>query len=777
MAPQDGLKSRVASCHGPATFRRRIARSAEVRLTGIEASSLAGVRAALTDAELPAHPKDWLAADLSLGSWSYHHLAMTLRAQLGLASGENRAKAPEFPTSTGHGGRMRDASLIGELVDAESRGNTGIIAALDHIQDIGAALADGPPRSVLIFAPRFGIRWRQDDIASLRFLACAVQTTSARLVLIAPDRSNAGLPGDFNIRWVKTPAAPAPPDAPPPLAAFIPSVIEKELGAQIGLADIPPSLVASLPNGAALIDPMLRVRPTAQFRHFFDRLGAIETLDPALRAFAQLNGSGYHADPGFLVRQSWRSFTGGGHEIALDLMRHAVACAPDAISRGTFLYELQGMRIALQKFKEAREVEAPDPSLPLETRAGILLTKGWGATLSGHPQEGRAHLSTALDMLQDRIGGGSQFLYLKNIYALSLVRTGSWKEALRHEKEIEVALNHTQDETGLRDWPMIYVNALNQARLFKYHKDFDRSCAYYQRGFATTLGARSESDAVYANFCLAKLYDQQGDDQSAFLCWFRAALHWAAAEVPEALAMRVASGILERQVTPYERVVDNISDVLGKALAAAAARVGINPANDAAPLVFTREDFHKTPKTSALVGAKGWAVILTPDPGIGIALAGPSHDRLRILLSGLIRRAAPETVPTERCVALLPCAATGEMPLSKGAALLTAAQTGIRAVVFDAQHIPVTPEDAARICTGREIRHGPAVGGWQYKEKGDICVFFKRNRHPIQLTGHRAKVFSDASQGIAHKRLATNSARATAIQQLEEAGILISISP
>ena len=104
-------------------------------------------------------------------------------------------------------------------------------------------------------------------------------------------------------------------------------------------------------------------------------------MAPLIKAFAQIRGNGYFADPVFLVRQSWGCFSAGAHGIATDLMMHAVDCAPDAQTRGRFLYELQGMRIALQDFGIVREVPDPDADLPDEEQAGITLTKGWACDL------------------------------------------------------------------------------------------------------------------------------------------------------------------------------------------------------------------------------------------------------------------------------------------------------------------------------------------------------------------------------------------------------------
>jgi hypothetical protein len=97
---------------------------------------------------------------------------------------------------------------------------------------------------------------------------------------------------------------------------------------------------------------------------------------------------------------------------------------------------------------------------------------------------------------------------------------------------------------------------------------------------------------------MGRLYDDHGHADQAFQAWLRAAFHWTAAEAPEALAMRVAVGILGSGVGAYEYVADDIADTLTGALFGVAERAGVRAANRG-PAVFRRVD------TIAPGGARG----------------------------------------------------------------------------------------------------------------------------------------------------------------------------
>ena len=137
-----------------------------------------------------------------------------------------------------------------------------------------------------------------------------------------------------------------------------------------------------------------------------------------------------------------------------------------------------------------------------------------------------------LERSQELLGAhqtGREFLYLLNIRALAEARGKKFEEALRLENLIEQGLGSLEKA----DWRLMYVNAVNLARLYRYSGDWGLSEEYYQRAFRTTWGVRSESDSIYTNICLALTAHGMGDPDRAFSFWIRAAMHWVACARPE----------------------------------------------------------------------------------------------------------------------------------------------------------------------------------------------------------------------------------------------------
>ncbi|MBV8334675.1 MAG: hypothetical protein JO358_04340, partial [Alphaproteobacteria bacterium] len=615
-----------------------------------------------------------------------------------------------------------------------------------------------PGRVLLVLAPRFGHVWRPGDAAYVRFLAHGIGSADARLVLVAADATAPVLPPGLEVDWWNSPSAEPPASAPPEsLAGLIPDTPTRTLAGQTGLLGLAPEHRLDLPHGRLLVDPALRARPAAPLRRQFDKLGAIEGIEPSLRAYAQRHGNGYFCDPVFLITQSWERFAEGAYDIALDLAEHAVLCTSDPAARARFLYELQGMRIALQRFADARRVSDPDHAQPAAIRAGLLLAKGWALALSGCPGDAKPYLATAKSMLHASVGSVRQFLYVRNIYALSLARTGEWEQAMAEEKEIEAALDAHAVASGAPDWPLTYVNSLNQARLYKYRKDFSRALQYYDRAFATTLGARSESDAIYANLCLARLHAEAGEAQDAYFYWLRAGLHWAAARVPEALAPRVTSGILGRPIDRRDQVVDEISEVLIREIARAARVAG----RDCAPVmetpVFRRLDGVAAAQGAGferMIGDPGWAVLVACAGREPPALGSEPHVQLRRLLASLILSAVPDWESSRPARILLPCGTTGELPRTRAEATLITARLGIGDLVYGGRAYALSASERQRLIASRRIIRGEAVGAFGGNADESLTIEFKRYRAPVELTGLAARVFAAAAEARTPAELA-----------------------
>src|SRR5207247_3985118 len=115
-----------------------------------------------------------------------------------------------------------------------------------------------------------------------------------------------------------------------------------------------------------------------------------------------------------------------------------------------------------------------------------------------------------------------------------------WKGAFVIEETIQAALGRIT--TGR--WQLTYINSLNMARLYRRRGDFDAAQRSYREAFATSFGTWSDSDAIYANVCAARVHEARRWYASALHAWGRAALYWVSSAVPEAIARRVTRTIL-----------------------------------------------------------------------------------------------------------------------------------------------------------------------------------------------------------------------------------------
>lgn len=229
---------------------------------------------------MAADSTHWYVADLSLGAWVGHQAARRILEQLANPI-DIESDAPGFGRHFRRSGSytIEDAGLIGKLVDAESKGDTGVIAALALAERTIEALRRVPGHVLLVLAPRFGHVWRPDDAAYVRFLAHGIGGVDARLVLVAADAAAPVLPPGLEVDWWNSPPTEPPASAPPEsLAGLIPDTPTRTLAGQTGLLGLAPAHGAELLQGRLLIDPALRSRPAAPLRRQFDKLGALEGI-------------------------------------------------------------------------------------------------------------------------------------------------------------------------------------------------------------------------------------------------------------------------------------------------------------------------------------------------------------------------------------------------------------------------------------------------------------------------------------------------------------------
>ena len=670
-----------------------------LRISGVRAATLAAVRAVVGDTTR------WAASDLTLGAWRPHQIASELFAQLGLPP----ATTPRaMIRSEGDAALPAYADVVGAGIDAEAAGDRAVLDALALAGRLLDALRTEPPWILTVLAPRFGLAWERQDELFLGFLAQGLIATPTRVVLVDP--GDATVPPDWDVRW--TTAEGLATGEGSGLAALAPGVVDPAVRAVVGGAPA----AAALPRDHLLVPPEHRSTPDATPRVVFDRLAVAAVAVPWLAAYATYRGSSFFVDDRRLTEHAWSCFAQGGPDIAIRLMDRASECARTPVRRAACQSQAQGMRISLHRFAEvAAGPEAPR-GLPEPLRGGLLQAKGWGLVMTDDATNAEAYLDEARGRLDPRTHARER-LYVDNIRALGRLKCGDVAGALALEQAIEAALAETED------WRLRYVNAINLARLHRRLGDLDAAARYYARAFDTSLGVRSESDAVYANVCLARIDAERGRSETALAGWLRACLHWCAASAPEALGPRVAAALVN---APAVRLTEAVSRALADALRAAADDAGI-ASTPRDPLIIGRTDAASAPRACPLraCGAPGVSVLVAADPPPEI-FTGREHRALRGLLAALL----PDV---DDATALLGDDGLGREIAGSPAELLATCLRLDVPVLRYAGHVGAPDARLRkRLWGGLRARRGPAVAGVEQAGSGGV-VRFRRHRPPLAL--------------------------------------------
>ncbi len=723
---------------GRARLRPRSTRGPHLR--GLRVGSLAALLEALGG---PEAVSGWLVTDLSLGAWQGQQVGRDLCAQLGLPTPGGPAALGEYGASMAMSkSKETTADLIGVFIDSESGGSSLVRTALALVEQVLERVSQGPPRTFLAFAPLGRSAWEVENVLLLRFLADGLRETPHRLWLVSTGDTEPVLPSGWTADW-RTVGDARGPVGKGALLGLVPGLIEPELAKRLDPSGQTGTL--RLASGHLLVAPESRRPVEACSRSDFDRLGAAVKDVEWLSAYSQCHGNNYFSAPFFLCQQAWTRFTEGGYGISDRLMARAAACAHAPDARGRLLWELQGMRIAAQRFEEAARVDDPPPSMKREDRGGILQTKGWALTLLQDAKRGEPYLRQARELLSDAEIGVRPRLYLMNIHALSRLRTGDYAGALAIEKEIEQRLSELTAE-GRRDWHLEYINFINQARLYRQAKDFESCERYYGRAFETTLGVRAESDLVYAHACLARMETARGRTSDAFLGWLRSALYWLSARVPEALANRASTALLQRTVHPHEIVVEEISATLEKELRASALATqrpelarGVASAEGAeAPAFISLEPGGSPPPLRALVGGPGWSVLCT-DEVLPAALEGEAYKRLGALVHQLLQVLGGAEDLARSGTLVVDDRLGHELAMSEDEAWETCVRLSIPRMVFDGRVKELTPEERERLERGSRVRLGSAVRQVTGSDE-QVRVVFKRYLSARTVEGEQARL-------------------------------------
>lgn len=670
--------------------------------------------------------QNWLSAegfptplfvDLSLGGWRPRQAAVELATQLGIAL--------PVPDDSGHGTafdteRPSYADIIGSGVDAEARGDRSIIAAFHDAATITSSIASDP-RPVFLFPPRFGLPWREENHWFVRFLARGLSGIDQFVTVVDQSSEQQQLPaGSWHVETTTLTGEGIPPPTEAGLSAFVPGLVPKGLLRLPGIGEPPEGL--DLAHGLFLIAPEQRSDPRVVPRTTLDRFTGLMQGQPWERAFGQCFGNNLFVASLELTDLAWQAFAQGSLELALEFLERAVTCAKTPAEKAVCHARAQGIRIASHRFAEVAAVPEPARTLPPALRQFILQTKGWGLVMTGNPTAAEECFSVPLATLASKPTLDTEDLYLLNIHALSVLRQGRPEEALAIEHRIEAERENQPDP----DHRLSYINHINLARLYRGRGELGPASRHYEEAFATTTGVRSASEALHWNVIQASMAAAAGDGAQADIAWLRAALHWLACPVPEALGQRVIQALLGHPPTPGEDRVDSVANALRSRLTAndrscPVAAVHFAGIEDPAP-----RSIHQA------VGAPGWSVFVSHDPPLGKADERESRLQLGSLVFARLRELADLPGPETPLTLVVDPRHGTEMAGNPRELLSAAVEHEAPEICWQQQHLSLDADQRARLICESTVALGPAV------EKSSLAdpvpyVLFRRYLPPRAL--------------------------------------------
>jgi hypothetical protein len=510
--------------------------------------------------------------------------------------------------------------------------------------------------------------------------------------------------------------------------ALVPGIITLAVAEALQVAGRKEDLLP-LPEGCFLVAPELRQDPRRIAPEEYDRLAIMGRRIPWLAAYASYHCRDHAVKRRFLWEQARREFQAGAFELASRLLYRVIPLASTPVERGVYQLSAQSVHILDEQFERAAELPVPDARLPAELSGWLWHTKGWALAMLEKPAEAETCLKEARELLAG-IKDREEYLYLMNISALNRLKLGDWKGSLDMENEIRSSLERVT--SGL--WQIRYINSLNLARLHKCHGDFDEATRYYDEAFATQVGLRSDSDAIYRNVCLARLAEARGRSADALSAWARAAMHWVSSEAPEAVGKRVTSAILGFMPRPGEQ---DLSDTVSEAFVS---HLMVEGTVDGPS--FVRAD---ALEPGMIVSATWYAlegpgcIVLAMEKRVPPVLFSQANARLRGALAGLLRIRRLRTIVVDDQLGY-------EMPTNKTQILLVALRLGIRRLHLCGSTVELDERTRRRLESGMHICLSSAVDRVNF-EPGRTVVIFKRYREPQVLSDPASQVLKIITDG------------------------------
>jgi hypothetical protein len=685
-----------------------------LKLKGVHFESWDVLKAQLN---LDSLSSDCLFSDLSLGAQKGHWVLNELNGQLGLS-----AYDPIQPL-IGIRSEQQYADTISRLIDNESIGDINFLAAYAGCKKIIDELVEQHVKCIVIIPPNSMNEWEDENLKFVRLLTQGIEAIDCDLVILSYPGCNLGE------EWDVVFENEAPENVHSEGSFGLPGVLDPQLATIF--KDLIPDSSLELSNNYVVTSLLTRLNLASNTAEFLGLLSGQEAYRHLYTYFNLLEIDESENVEEFQLEAAKR-FSEGAYAIALRILKSIKGKVQDPLILASITSQMQNIRIALMYFSEAAQEATPSLDLPDEYKASLFQAKAWGLVMTNQAQEAEAYFEQARTFLSEE-DYPRMYLYLMNISALNKLRIGEIETAFRFEREIEEKLSIRD----VQDWHILYINSINQARLYKKVNDLVRAEEYYLKAFEINNSLKVESDLLYTNFCLAQLEDLKGNSDASYTYYLRTCIHWLCNETPESLAPRVAQAVLSKNLSSELGRVNDISKRLIDQLKTATAKANIE-IKDVSTTRFNFRRVSESIQPEIAVGTNGVGVFAgneADDTGYRCK----AYDELRLIVSNCLRTAFPElndfkTLYTDTVFG-------NELPSSSKELISSCIYYGVDKLVFGSNKFYLSEEDRNGLLMSSAVRLCGGISSARPSEN-QIVIYFKRYNSPISIEGLEREILS-----------------------------------
>ncbi len=656
-----------------------------------------------------------LFSDLSLGAQKGHWVLNELNGQLGLSPYDS------VQPLIGIRSEQQYADTISRLIDNESIGDINFLAAYAGCKKIINELVEQHVKCIVIIPPNATNVWEDENLKFVRLLVQGIEAIDCDLTILSYPGCNLGEEWDV----VFENEAPEGVHFNDDFA--LPGVLDGKLATIF--KELVPDSSLELSNDYVVASPLTRLK-IANNNTEFIRLLSNQEVYRHLYTYFNLLEIDESANVEEFQMEAAKRFSEGAYAIALRMLKSIKGKVKAPLILASITSQMQNIRIALMYFSEAAQEVTPSLDLPDEYKASLFQAKAWGLVMTNQAQEAEDYFEQARAFLSEE-DHPRMYLYLMNISALNKLRIGEIDTAFRFEREIEEKLS----TRVVQDWHILYVNSINQARLYKKVNDLVRAEEYYMKAFEINNSLKVESDLLYTNFCLAQLEDLKGNSAASYTYYLRTCIHWLCNEAPESLAPRVAQAVLSKKLSSELGRVNDISKRLINQLKIAISKSNIQVKD----VSMTRLNFRRVNESihpEIAMGTHGIGVFAgneTDDTGYSCE----TYDELKLLVSNCLMTFFPElsdfkTLYTDTVFG-------NELPSSSKELISSCIHYGVDKLIFGKNKFYLSEEDRNGLLMSSAVRLCGCISSARPSEN-QIMIYFKRYNTPIVVKGLECEI-------------------------------------